>query len=440
MPFGTSGIRVIDFIRSIQKRFNLVIYPDKTNPNQFVVETFNTWYKSGQIKDFNEYINLAEKITYTPANQLGYRQVRFSDADDTDYVETLFKRTNNRVYGESNFYDSGSYFSQGKFEVLSDVVASGPLTLVPGSGYTGSAANQTCTSYRIKNISDDRDAIVYYTYTACNGAYVPDRPLLAQRSIEICAQTDTLSYYIDGTLDPNVVEITVEGDCSPAPTGGSSTFPIWIPYYISDANYNPAKVLPRIFFYNGKVQASPYFIEGYTLPNTSSVSQTTFTVFPYFDNYSTGSLNSTASQFPQADARSLLYNNEQAVWGTTPTGNLVSEYWNKYLNLLYNPRTRLVEASAVIPLADYFELELNDIAEFRGQYYHLRAINDYNLTTGECNLQMLGPLISDTVSNILGYTGSIDECAFTYTASLYTCTQWQESPYQWDNADVLWNC
>ena len=159
-----------------------------------------------------------------------------------------------------------------------------------------------------------------------------------------------------------------------------------------------------------------------------------------YDNYSTGSLNSTASQFPQADARSLLYNNEQAVWGTTPTGNLVSEYWNKYLNLLYNPRTRLVEASAVIPLADYFELELNDIAEFRGQYYHLRAINDYNLTTGECNLQMLGPLISDTVSNILGYTGSIDECAFTYTASLYTCTQWQESPYQWDNADVLWNC
>jgi hypothetical protein len=437
MPAGTSGIRVIDFIRSIQKRFNLVIYPDKSNPNQFVVETFNTWYKSGQITDFNGYINLAEKISYTPANQLGYRQVRFSDADDTDYVETLFKRTNNRVYGESNFYDSGSFFSQGKFEVLSDVIASGPLTLAAGSGYTGSAANQTCTTYTIRNISDNRDVIVYYSYTACNGAFVPERPLLAGRSITVCAQTDTISAYADG--DPSALLLLTEGDCSPSPTLGS-TFPLWVPNYISDANYNPAKVLPRLFFYNGTVEATPYYLEGYNLPNSSSVASIEYSYYPYFDNYSTGSLNGTASQFPQANARSLLYNNEQAVWGTTPTENLVSEYWNKYLGLLYNPRTRLVEASAVIPLGDYFEIELNDIAEFRGNYYHLRAINDYNLTTGECNLQLLGPIIPDTISNILGYTGSIDNCAFTYTASVSPCTQWQNSPFQWDDANVLWNC
>jgi hypothetical protein len=34
---------------------------------------------------------------------------------------------------------------------------------------------------------------------------------------------------------------------------------------------------------------------------------------------------------------------------------------------------------------------------FRGNYYHLRAINDYNLSTGECKLQLIGPLISDTL-------------------------------------------
>lgn len=438
MPFGTSGIRVIDFIRSIQKRFNLIIYPDKTNPNQFVVETFNTWYKNGQIKDFNKFINLTEKISYTPANQLGYRKVRFSDADDTDYIETLFKRTNNRVYGESNFYDSGSYYSQGSFEVLSDVVASGPLVLVPGSGYTGSAANQTCTTYIIRNVSDNRDDVVYYSYTACNGAYYPDRALLANRSIEICAQTDTLTYYVDG--DPNAALVSSNGDCSPPPVGGSSTYPIWIPYYISDANYNPARVLPRIFFYNDTVQASPYFIEGYTLPNTSSITQITFTKFPYFDNYSSGSVNGTASFQPTVNAASLLYNNEQAVWGSTPTGSLVSTYWSTYLSLLYNPRTRLVEASAVIPLADYFDIELNDIAEFRGSYYHLRAINDYNLTTGECNVQLLGPLIPDTISGVLNYSGSVDLCSFNFTASVVTCTTWDGSPFQWDTANVLWNC
>ena len=437
MPAGTSGIRVIDFIRSIQKRFNLVIYPDKQNPNQFVVETFNTWYKSGHIVDFNNYINLAEKISYTPANQLGYRQVRFSDADDTDYVETLFKRTNNRVYGESNFYDSGSYFSQGKFEVLSDVIASGTLTLVPGSGYTGSAANQTCTTYQLSNRSDrgDDSSNITYSYTACNGSFSGTLTLLAGRTVTFCAQTD--AYDIQGTVE---YELSVVGDCSPPATGGSSTFPIWVPMYVSDANFNPAKVLPRIFFYNGTVQASPYFIEGYTLPNTSSINQTTFTKFPYFDNYSSGSIAGTASFQPTANAASLLYNNEQAVWGTTPTGSLVSTYWDTYLALLYNPRTRLVNASAVIPLADYFEIELNDVAEFRGNYYHLRAINEYNLTTGECNIQLLGPLIEDTISSVLNYTGSVDNCAFNYTASLYTCTQWNENQNQWNNESQLWNC
>ena len=38
MPFGTSGIRQIDFITSIQKKFNLVIYPSKTQINQFIID------------------------------------------------------------------------------------------------------------------------------------------------------------------------------------------------------------------------------------------------------------------------------------------------------------------------------------------------------------------------------------------------------------------
>ena len=39
-------------------------------------------------------------------------------------------------------------------------------------------------------------------------------------------------------------------------------------------------------------------------------------------------------------------------------------------------------------------MELNDIVEFRGNYYHLRAINDYNLKNGECQIQLLGPILA----------------------------------------------
>ena len=439
MPFGTSGIKIMDFIRGIQKKFNLIIYPDKLNPNQFVVETFNNWYKQGKIKDFNRYINVKDKISFTPANQLGYNKIRFSDADDTDYVSTLFKRTNNRVYGESNFYDSGSYYSQGTLDVTT-TLAQGPLGQVPGSVYTGSVASGTgyaCSSYRIL-YDDVRPGGGTATYMTCAGAAGTVQSVnLGSPVAYICARDGVAI-----TLSARVTATKV-GDCTPAPTGSAaasgSGYPMWVPYYIADAQYTPARVLPRLLFYNGLVNASPYWIQGYTDSTKSTVVSNQQTKYPYFDVYSTGSLNGTSSVYPQLDSKSLLFNNEQAVWGTTPTASLVSEYYDKYLALLYNPRTRLVDATAVIPLADYFEMELNDIAEFRGNYYHLRAINDYNLTTGEANIQLLGPVIADSIAAVSNFVQT-NACNFSYNTSIIPCAIWNTTPLEWEFAGQQWNC
>ena len=172
--------------------------------------------------------------------------------------------------------------------------------------------------------------------------------------------------------------------------------PIFIPTYISDQNYSPARVQPRILFYNGQVECEQYYLQGFKDPSNggAGLDNTPIERFPYFDNYDVPS----GSQFPTQNSRSLLFYNEQAVYGTTPTGSLYSEYWQQYVNLLYNPRTRLINASAIIPLADYFQMELNDIIEFRGNQYHLRAINDYNLSTGECNIQLLGPILEGSLN------------------------------------------
>lgn len=165
--------------------------------------------------------------------------------------------------------------------------------------------------------------------------------------------------------------------------------PIYIPTYISSVNYDPARVQPRLLYYNGQVGCEPFYIND----GGSSFQSTTF---PYFDNYS--SPPNTGLTFPTTGSKSLLFNNEQPVYGTAPTASLYSTYWSNYVNLLYNPRTRLLNASAIIPLADYFDMELNDIVSFRGNDYHLRAINDYNLATGECNIQLLGPILEGSLN------------------------------------------
>ena len=169
----------------------------------------------------------------------------------------------------------------------------------------------------------------------------------------------------------------------------SQIIPIYIPTYISDATYSPSRVLPRLLFYNGLIDCETYWIESGSLAFGGVTYQQN--AFPYFDNY-----NVVSGSFPTTDSLSLLFNNEAASYGEVPTDSLYTTYWEKYISLLYNPKTRLLNCSAIIPLKDYFTMELNDIVNFRGNYYHLRAINDYSLKDGTCNLQLLGPIIADT--------------------------------------------
>ena len=167
----------------------------------------------------------------------------------------------------------------------------------------------------------------------------------------------------------------------------SQNIPIYIPTYINSVDYAPARVLPRLFFFNGTLDCETYYIQD---ENGSSRAQD---AFPYFDNY-----NVVTGSFPTTGSASLLFNNELASYGTMPNQNLYSEYWETYVNLLYNPVTRLINASAIIPFAEYTKLNLNDIIEWRGNMYHLRAINDYSVKTGECTVQLLGPILQDALN------------------------------------------
>jgi hypothetical protein len=158
MPFGTNGIKQIDFITGLQKKFNLVIYPNKTKTNEFIIETFNNWYNKGEVKDFNRYINLDDKIEVIPANNLAVNELNFGDSLDQDYLSQQFSKGANREYGKSYYVDTTNFFSQGKFEVKTSF-ASTPLLRIDGTGLSGSvggiAPPVSCSDYE------------YYAYASC---------------------------------------------------------------------------------------------------------------------------------------------------------------------------------------------------------------------------------------------------------------------------------
>ena len=144
MPYGTNGIKLIDFIKGVQKKFNLVIYPNKTNPNQMIVESFNNWYNKGKVKNFNKYINLNENIEVIPANNLAVNQLEFGDTLDQDYISQQFSKAANRPFGQTFYTDTQNYFSQGTLEVKT-TFASTPLLQIAGTGLSGSVEGATPT-------------------------------------------------------------------------------------------------------------------------------------------------------------------------------------------------------------------------------------------------------------------------------------------------------
>jgi len=299
MPFGNSGIKYVDFIRSLQKKFNLIIYADKRNNNQFIIETFNDWYNRGRVVDFDQYVQTEQQIQVIPANTLAYQKLSFKDKSEVDYYGSLFKTQSNREFGQEFYVDTTNQFSQGEFKVET-MMGSSPLVLPADTLLSGST---------------------------------------------------------------NVLEI---------------------PAFVADQNYKPATVFPRIFFYNGQRNVEGYYL--FFNPNTSL----SYNVAPHFGHYN-NAIQTTGS-------RSLLFLNETPNFGTTPDESLYTKYWSTYISLLYNPKTRMINAKAVIPIAEYFDIELNDVAFFRGNHYHIRAINNYSLQTGECDIVLLGPVLPDTIA------------------------------------------
>jgi hypothetical protein len=177
MPYGTRGIKLVDFITSIQKKFNLVMYPSKTVRNQFVVETFNQWYNRGRRWDFNKYINLDKKIDVIPANNFAVNELNFGDTLDTDYVSQQFSKGANREYGKSYYVDQQNFFSQGKFEVKTSV-SSTPLLYLQGTGLSGSIAGITPEPGQsfVYNISQFG---YNFDYEACTQGYYGPQVLYA---------------------------------------------------------------------------------------------------------------------------------------------------------------------------------------------------------------------------------------------------------------------
>jgi hypothetical protein len=238
MPFGTNGIRLIDFISAVQKKFNLIIYPSKLNRREFIVETFNDWYKKGEVKDFNRFMNLDKPIEVIPANNLAVNELNFGDKLDKDFISQQFNNLANREYGKTYYVDTENFFSQGQFTVETGF-ASSPLTYLDGTGISGSQDS----SLNLRVTVDDE----FVGQQASSCPFAPSLPTEVRRTTVSLFNAQAVPTINFG---PNVVA-NIRYTFYPA-FGGSQTtnINIVIPFGASTANFTYNAVEYSNFFGN----------------------------------------------------------------------------------------------------------------------------------------------------------------------------------------------
>lgn len=202
MPYGENGITCLDFLKGIQKKYNLVIYPSKRDSQTIIIEPFNNWYNKGSVVDLTPNIRTDKSFTVTPANNLAVNELEFGDEQGKDYFARLFTEQNNRKYGTSYYKDTENQFSQGKVDVKTTFAVS-PLRYIDGSGGTGGSTPPVAYPISIlyNNNADDM----------CNNNRYSTTAYITRNDVEIQIY-DTL--YLDSNLTTKLLGYNYASDVS----------------------------------------------------------------------------------------------------------------------------------------------------------------------------------------------------------------------------------
>jgi len=93
------NIKQKDFLSSIFNLFGLEIEPDKTDPNNYIIEPFDTFYTSNAV-DWQHKIDNNSELVYEPMGLLEASEYLYKYKDDKDYYNESYKSEFEETYGQ----------------------------------------------------------------------------------------------------------------------------------------------------------------------------------------------------------------------------------------------------------------------------------------------------------------------------------------------------
>jgi hypothetical protein len=123
------NISQLDFVKSIIKMFNAVLVPSPSSPNTIDIIPMATYLGSGDKLDWTDKLDVSQDFVIKSTAEMQKAKTTFTYLDDADMFNQLYKKGQQRVFGEQRIVQTDNDFAIGE-EVISVQFAATPCNKV----------------------------------------------------------------------------------------------------------------------------------------------------------------------------------------------------------------------------------------------------------------------------------------------------------------------
>jgi hypothetical protein len=306
------------------------------------------------------------------------------------------------------------------------------IAIVPQNTYLGSGSTLDWT----KKIDISKDAVIYSTVELQKAkfqfTYTAGEDILSQqyRNVNrVYGDYEAIGYTINPNTQPSdfiTGEQKIQLVTQSTPSGVINGSGYVIPMFINDSLQYVAQGSRCLF------EAGAYQIELFD----EGILSSSQTIVPVLNNYSVISAeldDYDLNWAPEVPPHPIV---------TNPYNNLFNLYWRTYMNALYSPEARIMEASFALDLKDILTFSFADKIWIQDSYWRILEINDYKIGMNEStNVKLIKFIeniedcasIPNTVS-VNGQVNFVDADGNPVTPTEDCCIRYG---YDWDEANTV---
>jgi len=94
------GIKQKDFLRSIMNMFNLYLEQDKNDPNNYLIESWDSFYFATTAKDWSNKLDVSQDVKFEPMALLEASEYLYTYKEDKDRYNKDYKDSQDEIYGQ----------------------------------------------------------------------------------------------------------------------------------------------------------------------------------------------------------------------------------------------------------------------------------------------------------------------------------------------------